>query len=84
MKLYQQVVAEAKTGQAVAAQAQYRLGVCYYKKKNFTAANAAFEKLVRDYPDQKDLIGLANKYLAGAMPLLPAPCSNSRWPACQT
>jgi hypothetical protein len=73
LSLYQQVVKEAKAGQAVAAQAQYRLGICYYKKKNYTDANAAFEKLVADYPDQKDLIALANKYLAGAMPLLPAP-----------
>ena len=73
MKLYQQVVTEAKAGQAVAAQAQYRVGVCYYKKKNYAEANAAFEKLLRDYPDQKDLIALANKYLANAMPLMPAP-----------
>src|SRR5262245_6677994 len=43
MQLYKQVVAEGKAGQAVAAQAQYRLGVCQYKKKNYTEANAAFE-----------------------------------------
>jgi hypothetical protein len=73
LKLYQQVVTEAKAGQAVAAQAQYRLGVCYYKKQNYTEATSAFEKLVKDYPDQKDLIALANKYLAGAVPLRPAP-----------
>jgi tetratricopeptide (TPR) repeat protein len=73
MTLYQQVVKEAKAGQAVAAQAQYRLGVCFYKKKNYAEANAAFEKLVTDYPDQKDLVALANKYLAGAVPLLPPP-----------
>ena len=73
LKLYQQVVTEAKAGQAVAAQAQYRLGICYYKKKNYGEANAAFEKLLKDYPDQKDLIALANKYLASAMPLMPAP-----------
>jgi hypothetical protein len=73
LKLYQQVVAEAKAGQAVGAQAQYRLGVCFYKKKNFTEATVAFEKLIRDYPDQKDLIALANKYLVGAMALLPVP-----------
>jgi hypothetical protein len=73
LKFYQQVVAEAKGGQAVAAQAQYRLGICYYKKKNYGEANAAFEKLVKDYPDQKDLIALANKYLTSAMPLMPAP-----------
>src|ERR1022692_1520892 len=73
LKLYQQVVTEAKAGLAVAAQAQYRVGVCYYKKKNYGEANAAFEKLVKDYPDQKDLIALANTYLANAMPLMPAP-----------
>ena len=73
LKLYQQVVTEAKAGLAVAAQAQYRVGVCYYKKKNYAEANTAFEKLVKDYPDQKDLIALANKYLADAMPLMPAP-----------
>ena len=73
MKLYQQVVTEAKADQAVAAQAQYRLGVCYHKKKNDAEANAAFEKLIKDYPDQKDLIAQASKYLADAMSLLPAP-----------
>jgi len=73
LKLYQQVVTEAKAGQAVAAQAQYRVGVCYYKKKNYGEANAAFQKLIRDYPDQKDMIALATKYLSSAMPLLPAP-----------
>jgi len=73
MKLYQQVVAEAKAGQAVAAQAQYRLGMCYHKKKNYAEATAAFEKVIRDYPEQKDLIALASKYLSGAMPLLAAP-----------
>ena len=73
LKLYQQVVTEAKAGQAVAAQAQYRLGVCYYKKKNYGEANMAFEKLLKEYPDQKDIIALANKYLTSAMPLMPAP-----------
>ena len=44
---------------SLAAQAQYRLAVCYYKKKNFAEATAAFEKLVKDYPDQKELIARA-------------------------
>lgn len=73
LRLYQQVVTEAKGGQALAAQAQYRLGVCYYKKKYFAEATAAFEKLVKDYPEQKELVAFANKYLAGAAVLLPAP-----------
>jgi len=73
LKLYQQVITEAKASQAVAAQAQYRLGVCYYKKKDYADANAAFQKLLRDYPDQKDLVASANTYLAGAVSLMPAP-----------
>lgn len=73
MQLYQQVVSEAKGAQAVAAQAQYHLGVCYYKKKNYAEATAAFEKLVKDYPEQKELIALAGEYLTEAVSLLPAP-----------
>jgi len=73
LQLYKQVVSEAKDGQAVAAQAQYRLGVCYYKKKNYAEATAAFEKLVKDYPEQKELLARARDYLAGAVTLLPAP-----------
>src|SRR2546422_623779 len=65
--------AEAEGSQEVAAQAQYRLAVCYYKKKNFAEATAAFEKLVKDYPDQKELIARANEYLAGSSALMPAP-----------
>jgi tetratricopeptide (TPR) repeat protein len=73
LQLYQKVIAEGKAGEAVAAQAQYRLGVCYYKKKDYTAANTAFEKLLKDYPDQKEYVKLANQYLIGAVALLPAP-----------
>src|SRR6266513_3116859 len=73
LALYQQVIVEAKGSQALAAQAQYRLAICYYKKKNFAEATAAFEKLVKDYPDQKDLIARANEYLAGSSALMPAP-----------
>ena len=73
MKLYEQVVIEAKASEALAAQAQYRLGVCLYKKKSYTQATAAFEKLVKDYPNQKEYVQLANEYLAGAVALLPAP-----------
>ena len=73
MKLYEQILAEAKGNQALAAQAQYRLGVCYYKKKQYTQASAAFEKLIADYPEQKELVAQANQYLSGATGLLPVP-----------
>jgi hypothetical protein len=73
MQLYQKVIAQAKADQASAAQAQYHLGACYYKKKDFTAANAAFESVVKDYPDQTNIVALARKYLAAAAAPLPAP-----------
>jgi len=73
MQLYRQIVNDAKESQALAAQAQYRLGVCLYKKKSYTEAAQAFEKMVKDYPDQKELVTMAGEYLAGAMALLPPP-----------
>jgi hypothetical protein len=73
MQIYQKVITQAKMDQAAAAQAQYHLGVCYYKKNDFTDANAAFATLIKDYPDQKDMIALARKYLAGVNTLQPAP-----------
>src|SRR4051812_4649588 len=73
MTLYKQVVSEAKVAESVAAQAQYHLGLCYYKKNQFTDATTAFEKLVHDYPSQTNLVNLAQEYLAGAVSLLPAP-----------
>src|SRR5580658_1349129 len=73
MQLYQKVITQAKADLASAAQAQYHLGVCYYKKKDFTDANAAFDSLVKDYPDQTNIVALARKYLAGATVLQPVP-----------
>ena len=73
LKLYEQVVSESKTGQGMGAQAQYRLGVCYYKKKDYSRATEAFEKLLKDYPDQKDWVNRAREYLVGAAALAPVP-----------
>ena len=73
MQLYQQVVKEAKESQTLAAQAKYHLGVCYYKKKDYTEASTAFEQLIADYPGQKDLVVLAQEYLSRAAALLPVP-----------
>ena len=73
VQLYQQVVEQGKETQSLAAQAQYRLGVCYYKKKDYAKANEAFEKVLKDYPEQKEIVGAAQEYLSRAVPLQPAP-----------
>jgi hypothetical protein len=74
--LYQQVVADVTASQTLAAQAQFRLAMCYDKKRDFAAATSAFEKLIRDYPKEKDLVSLASEYLADGAALLPAPWSD--------
>jgi Protein of unknown function (DUF3108)/Tetratricopeptide repeat len=69
--IYQQLVTEAKANQSLAAQAQYRLGLCLVKKKRDTEAAAAFEKLVRDYPGEKDLVAKAREHLPADLVLGP-------------
>jgi hypothetical protein len=73
MKLYEQVIAEGKASQHAAAQAQYRLGLCYLKKNQEPAATAAFRALVENYPAEKELIAKASKHLPSAIKLLDAP-----------
>ena len=74
MKLYEQVIAEGKAGQETAAQAQYRLALCHLKKGQDAEATAAFETLIEDYPNAKDLVAEARKHLPSKeLKLLPAP-----------
>ena len=73
MKLYEQVIAEGKSSQEAAAQAQYRLALCYQKKGREADAKAAFETLIENYPDAKELVAQARKHLPGDIKLLPAP-----------
>src|ERR1700693_905452 len=71
--IYQQVVAEASSNLSLAAQAQFRLGQCYLKKNRPADATAAFEKLIHDFPNEKQLIAQAREYLPGALTLGPIP-----------
>jgi len=72
IKIYQEIVADNKAGQTVAAQAQFRLAVCLYKRRDQAGA-AAFEKLIKDYPDEKELVAAAAQYLPSEPQLLPVP-----------
>jgi hypothetical protein len=65
-KLYEKAVAEAKQVEAVAAKAQYRLGLCLLKQGKKKQAIAALKELVQRYPDQKELVAAARKHLPAA------------------
>src|SRR5690349_2405476 len=63
ISIYLELIGEAKAGQSLAAQAQFRLAQCYLKKNRVPEALAAFEKLIHDYPDEKELIAKAREHL---------------------
>lgn len=71
--IYQQLVGEAKAGQTLAAQAQLRLGQCLLKQNRAGEAQAAFEKLIRDFPNEKELVAKAREHLPGDIVLSPVP-----------
>jgi hypothetical protein len=73
IKLYRQVVATSVQTRILAAQAQYRLGACLLRKGDHTAARQAFEALVRDYPEQKELVAKARQATPPEISLLPIP-----------
>jgi len=66
IEIYRQAVNMAGSQREVGAQAQYRLGQALLRKGDTAAAALEFEKLARDYPDQRDLIAK----LGPTMPIL--------------
>ena len=75
VKLYEKTIAEAKKVDAVAAKAQYRLGLCLLKQGKKKEGIAALEEFVRQYPQEKELVAAAQKLLplSPGLKLLP-PC----------
>lgn len=66
IKIYQQIVTEAQANKKYAAQAQYRLAMCYLKKKENAQAITALKEVVASFPDQKDLVAKAQEQLTAA------------------
>jgi len=66
VKLYEKAIAEAKKTEAVAAKAQYRLGLCLLKQGKKEQGIAALEEVGRRFPEQKELVAAARKHLPAA------------------
>jgi hypothetical protein len=73
ISIYRQLITETRANDSLGAQAEYRLGQCLLKKGQKDEATAAFQKLVTDYPNEKDLVAKAQGYLPSALKMLPAP-----------
>lgn len=63
IKIYKQVLAEAKANRKFAAQAQYRLGSCLWKQGKKEEAKEAFQTLIKDFADQTELVGKAREFV---------------------
>jgi Tol biopolymer transport system component len=63
IKLYQQIVEKFAADRKLAAQALLRMGQCYEKLGN-DEARRAYERLVRDYADQREVVVEARTRLA--------------------
>jgi len=69
IKIYKQVIAEVKAAQQTAAQATYRLGMCYLKKGQEEKAAEYFQQVVSNYSAQKVVVERANKQLEKIRPI---------------
>jgi tetratricopeptide (TPR) repeat protein len=64
-KTYNQIAAQAVVTRGLVAQALYRLAVVQVKQKQVDGARAAVERLMTEYPEQKDLIAKAQRAVPG-------------------
>ena len=62
--LYEKAVAAAGSNRSLAAKALVQMGDCY-DKMGHAGARKAYERVVRDYPDQASEVALARQKLAG-------------------
>ena len=56
MRIYRQILTNAAESRAVAAQAQYQLGICLLGKGDSSGAAQAFRKLIKEHPEQTELV----------------------------
>ena len=79
IKIYEQIVAEGAKNRSYAAQAQYRLGMCYLKKGQKEQAVAAFRLLIERFPKQKEMIVQAHARLTELGQRGPGPILRHVW-----
>jgi len=63
IKIYQRIISEAEAARATAAQAVYRLGICYLKKGEKDKAAEQFQKVLSEFSNQKAIAEKANEQL---------------------
>ena len=77
IRIYRQILSSGAGVRLYTAQAQYRLGTCLLRKGDTAGATEAFQSLIRDYPDQRELVARARESLPRGKELLSAPWSQT-------
>ncbi|MHB8520487.1 MAG: ankyrin repeat domain-containing protein [Limisphaerales bacterium] len=63
IQAYQSVITRFDDERKLAATAVFRLGECYRKLGQTNEANAQYQRVVREFPDQAQLVKLSREYL---------------------
>jgi hypothetical protein len=84
IRIYRQILSAGEAMRLYAAQAQYRLGICLLRKKDVAGARAALDAVIKNYPEDKELVARAREAMPPRDGLLPAPwgepeVSEYRW-----
>ncbi|OHB57674.1 MAG: hypothetical protein A2173_04650 [Planctomycetes bacterium RBG_13_44_8b] len=64
IKIYQQVITDPSASRSNVAQAMYRQGMCYMKKRDEQQAKGIFQTLVQQYADQTSIVEKVTPLLA--------------------
>src|SRR5438874_6147610 len=73
IKAYQSVIAQSEEQRKVVATALFRLGECYRKLGKTNEATAQYQRIIRDFSEQEQLVKLSRQNLGkagGATPVL--------------
>ena len=84
IRIYRQILDSGPGLRLYAAQAQYRLGTCLLRKGDIPGATRAFEAVIKNYPEERELVARAREGMLRPDGLLPAPwgeteISEYRW-----
>jgi hypothetical protein len=73
IQVYKKVVAGGEDSIKAAAEAQFRIGLCYEKQGKSQQANEAFQRVIERFPTAQQLVAKAKSHLPSEPELLPVP-----------
>jgi len=67
IQAYQSVITQTDKNHQFAATAIFRLGECYRKQGKTNEANAQYQRILREFPDQAELVKLSREYAGNSV-----------------